>query len=56
MSYVLCNHVCQLVVCRCGAQGRWSTIKVKVIRVHVNGLGVVKDEQWDLTEGPESQG
>jgi hypothetical protein len=27
---------------------------VKVIRVRVDGLGAVKDERWDLIEGPES--
>jgi hypothetical protein len=52
----LCNHICRLVVCRCGAQVRWLTAKVKVMRVRADGLGAVKDEGWDLTEGPESPG
>jgi hypothetical protein len=49
MSYVVCNHVSRLVVCRCGAQVRWSTAKVMWVRA--DGLGAVKDEHWDLTEG-----
>jgi hypothetical protein len=40
----------------CGAHAWWSTVKVKIMRVRVNGLGAVKDERWDLTEGPESSG
>jgi hypothetical protein len=40
----LSNHVCQLVVCRCGAQGWWSTAEVKVMRARADGLGVVKGE------------
>jgi hypothetical protein len=31
---------------------RWSTTKVKVMRVRADGPGAVKDECWDLTEGP----
>jgi hypothetical protein len=31
-------------------------MKVKVMRVRADGLRVVKDEYWDLTEGPESRG
>jgi hypothetical protein len=54
VNYVLCNHVCRLVVCMCGAQGRWSMAKVKVMQVHADGPGAVKDERWDLTEGPKS--
>jgi hypothetical protein len=49
----MCDHVRRIVVCRCGAQGRWSTMKVKVMQVGVDGLEAVKDERWDLTEGPE---
>jgi hypothetical protein len=30
--------------------------KLKVMRVHVDGPGAVKDERWELTEGPESPG
>jgi hypothetical protein len=56
VNYVLCNHVFWLVVCRCGAKGRWSTMKVKIMRVGANGPGAVKDEHWELTEGPESPG
>jgi hypothetical protein len=52
----VCNHVCRLVVCRCGTQGQWSTAKVKVMQVHADGPGAVKDERWDLTEGLESLG
>jgi hypothetical protein len=29
---------------------------VKVMRVRANGSGAMKDESWDLTEGPESSG
>jgi hypothetical protein len=32
------------VVCKCGAQGRWSIVKVKVMLVRVDGPGEVKDE------------
>jgi hypothetical protein len=49
---VLCNHISRLVVRMCGVQVRWSTMKVKVMRVRADGLGAVKDERWDLTEGP----
>jgi hypothetical protein len=31
-------------------------MKVKVLQVRADGLGAMKDEQWDLTEGPESLG
>jgi hypothetical protein len=41
----MCNHVGRLVVCRCGAQGWWSTVKVKVMRVRADGPGAVKDER-----------
>jgi hypothetical protein len=41
---MLCNHVSRLVVCRCGAQGRWLTAKVLVMWVRVDGLGAVKEE------------
>jgi hypothetical protein len=47
----VCNHVSGFVVCRCGAQVRWST--TKVMRVRVDGPGAAKDERWDLIEGPE---
>jgi hypothetical protein len=30
---------------------RWSTTKVKVIRVRVDRSGVAKDERWVLTKG-----
>jgi hypothetical protein len=53
---VLCNHVSRLVVCRYGAQGRWSTTNVKVMWVHVNEMGAMKDERWNLTEGSEKPG
>jgi hypothetical protein len=52
----LCNQVGRLVVCRCGAQVQWSMSKVVVMRVHADGSGVMKDEHWDLTKGPESLG
>jgi hypothetical protein len=35
----VCNHVSWLVVCRCGAQVRWSTAKVKVMWVHADRTG-----------------
>jgi hypothetical protein len=50
---VLCNHVSRLVVCTCGAHGRWSTMKEKVMQVHADDPEVVKG---DFTEGPEKQG
>jgi hypothetical protein len=28
--------------------------EVKVMRVHANGSRAMKDERWDLTEGPKS--
>ena len=40
-------------VCRCEAQERWSTAKVKVIWVRVDELGAMKDEAGDLTDGPK---
>jgi hypothetical protein len=52
----ICNHVGRLVVCRCGAQRRWSTVEVKVIRAHANGSGAVKDECWVLANEPEQLG
>jgi hypothetical protein len=50
------NHVSRLVVCRCGAYGWWSTVKVKVMRARADRPGVVKDECWVLADGPEQQG
>jgi hypothetical protein len=47
-----CLSACGVQVC--GAQGQWSMTKVKVMRVRANGPGAVKNERWDLTEGPES--
>jgi hypothetical protein len=52
----MCNHVGLLVVCRCRVQVWWSTTKVKVMQVRADGPRVVKDEQWNLTEGPKSLG
>jgi hypothetical protein len=46
MSYVLCNHVSWLMVCRYGAQVRWSTAKVKVMRVRADGPRETKDKRW----------
>jgi hypothetical protein len=31
-------------------------VKVKVMRVRADGPGAVKDERFDMTEGPESLG
>jgi hypothetical protein len=53
---VLCNHIGHLVLCKCGAQRRWSTTNVKVMRVRADELRTVKDERLDLTEGPKSSG
>jgi hypothetical protein len=53
---VLCNHVGRIVICRCGAQVLWSTTKVKVMQIRVDRPGAMKDERWDLTEGPELSG
>jgi hypothetical protein len=49
----MCNHFSRLVVCRCGAQGQWSTTEVKVIRASANGSVAVKDRCWVLTDRPE---
>jgi hypothetical protein len=43
-------------VCRCGAQGRWSTAEVKVMRARADGSGVVKDECWVLADELEQPG
>jgi hypothetical protein len=56
VSYVLCNHVYRLVVCRCGAQRWWSTAKMKYMRVRADRSRAVKGERWDLIEGPKSLG
>jgi hypothetical protein len=53
---VLCNHVCRLVVCRCGAKGQWLTAKMNVMWVRANRPRAVKNECWDLAEGPEKAG
>jgi hypothetical protein len=52
----MCNHVGQLVVCKCGAQGRWSTAEVKVMWARVDGPRAVKDECWVLAYEPEQPG
>jgi hypothetical protein len=39
----MCNLVGRLVVCRCGSQGLWSTVNVKVMWVRADGSGAVKD-------------
>jgi hypothetical protein len=44
----LCNHVGRLVVCRCGAQERWSTTEVKVMRARTDGPGAVKGRVMGL--------
>jgi hypothetical protein len=49
----MCNHVGRLVVCRYGAQRRWSMAKVKVMRARVDGSRAVKDECWVLDDGLE---
>jgi hypothetical protein len=46
----LCNHVGRLVVCMCGAQERWSTTEVKVMRARADGPGAMKGECWVLTD------
>jgi hypothetical protein len=50
-EFVLCNHVCRFMICRSVARGRWSTTKVKVMRVRVDGPRAAKDERWDMIEG-----
>jgi hypothetical protein len=40
----LCNHVGQLVVCRCGSQRRWPMTEVKIMRARADGPGAAKDE------------
>jgi hypothetical protein len=49
----LCNHIGRLVLCRCEAQGWWSTTEVKVMRARADGLGAAKGECWVLTDEPE---
>jgi hypothetical protein len=49
----MCNHIDPLVVCMCGAQGRWSTTEVKVMRARADESGTMKDECWVLADGPE---
>jgi hypothetical protein len=41
MRLCMYNHVGWLAVCRCATQGWWSTMKVKVMQVRADGLGVV---------------
>jgi hypothetical protein len=50
---MLCNHVGWLAMCRCGAQGQWSMAEVKLMQACADGPGVVKDECWDLADGPK---
>jgi hypothetical protein len=56
MRLCMCNHVGWLVVCRCGAQRRWSTTEVKVMWARADGPRAVKDECWVLANGPEQPG
>jgi hypothetical protein len=48
--------MCRPVVRKCGAHGRWSMTKVKVMRVRADVPRVAKDEHWELIEGPEKPG
>jgi hypothetical protein len=48
----MCNHVGRLVVRRCGAQGRWSTTEVTIMRACADGPGAVQDKCWVLADGP----
>jgi hypothetical protein len=41
---------CQLMVCRCAVQGRWLTMKVKIMHAHADGPGAVKDEHWVIID------
>jgi hypothetical protein len=52
----MCNHVGRLVVCRCGAQGRWSTNEVKVMWARADGPRAMNDECWVLTDEPDQPG
>jgi hypothetical protein len=52
----LYNHAGRLVVCRYGAQGRWLTTEVKVMRARADGPGAVKGECWVLIDGQEQPG
>jgi hypothetical protein len=49
----MCNHVNRLVVCKCGAHGRWSMSEVMVMRARADGPGAMKDKCWVLADGPE---
>jgi hypothetical protein len=53
MRLCMCNHVSQIVVCRCGVHGWWSTAEVKVMQAHADGSGAVKDECLVLANRPE---
>jgi hypothetical protein len=48
---MLCNHVYQLVVCGCEAKGWWSTVKVKVMRVHDDGIRSDEGRALGLDQG-----
>jgi hypothetical protein len=50
------QHVSYFAVGRCVVWRRWSTTKVKVKRVHVDGLGVVKDERCVISKGLKKSG
>jgi hypothetical protein len=45
-----CMSACGVLVC---STVRWSAAKVKVMWVHADEPGVVKDKRWDLIEVPE---
>jgi hypothetical protein len=51
----LCNHVGRLVMCRCGARRRWSTIEVKVMPARADRPGAVKGKWWVLTDDGQEQ-
>jgi hypothetical protein len=52
----MCNHIDQLVVCMCGAQGQWSMDEVKIMQIRADGPGAMTDECWVLANGLEQPG
>jgi len=46
------RRVSWLVVRRRGSRSWWLAAKVKVMRIHADGSGAVKDGCWTWTEGP----
>jgi hypothetical protein len=48
---IMCCAIISLSLC--GTYRRWSTTKMKVMRVRADRPGAAKDEHWNLTERPK---